>query len=121
MIPVNILNTTVIVKRRTSTGTDSLGNPTYGTPTSGTGWNTVYNALKVRLAFNAKPVRFAPEGERILPTGVMYYNPGSDLQAEDRVLVPNGSKYIEYNIISVIPGYTFGKAIDHYEAVLQLP
>ena len=74
MIPINILNSKVSIRRRESTGRDSLNNPIYGAPTSGIGWVTVYKDMPVRLAFSSKEVRFAPEGERILPTGVMYYN-----------------------------------------------
>lgn len=118
MIPIALLNTTVIIKRRTSTGRDALNNPTYGTPTSGTGWNTVYNAMQVKLAFSSKPTKFAPEGERITPVGTMYYNAGPDIQVEDRVLTQSG---IEYTVISVVPAYVFGTVIDHFEVVLQLP
>lgn len=118
MLPVNLLNTTVDIRRRKSTGRDALNNPTYGSPTSGAGWSTVYQNVSVRLAFSGKDVRFAPEGERILPTGVMYYNAGPDIKSEDRVLTEDG---IEYNVIGVTIGYSFGKVIDHYEAVLQLP
>lgn len=118
MIPYALLNQTVIIKRRTSTGRDSLNNPTYGTPTDGAGWNTVYNAMVVKLAFSSKPIKFAHEGERLTPNGTMYYNPGPDIKAEDRVLTSNG---IEYTVVSVVPAYVFGKTIDHYEAVLQLP
>lgn len=119
MIPINLLNQKVDIKRRTSTGQDSLGNPTYGAPTGGTGWNTVYKGVSVRFAFSSKPLVFAPEGERITPDGVMYYNIGVALLPEDRVLTNDTG--IEYNIISVVPGYTFGKAVDHFEAILQLP
>lgn len=119
MIPPNILNTIVTVKRRNSTGRDSLNNPTYGPPTSGDGWTNVYVNMPVRLAFSSKNVRFAPEGERILPTGVMYYNQPYLLQAEDRVLTDNA---IEYVVIGLTIGYgPIGKVIDHFEAVLQLP
>lgn len=118
MIPVNILNLTVVIRRRQSTGRDSLNNPTYGTPTSGAGWSNAYNAVRVRLAFSSKPVRFAAEGERIQPVGTMYYNPGPDIHPEDRVLTPDG---IEYNVVSVVPGYISGTMVSHYEAVLQLP
>lgn len=118
MIPVNLLNQAVIIKRRTSTGRDALNNPTYGSPTDGAGWNTVYNAINVKLAFGSKPIKFSPEGERITPNGVMYYNVGPDIKPEDRVLTQNG---IEYTVVSVVPAYVFGKSIDHFEAVLQLP
>jgi hypothetical protein len=118
MLPLSLLNTTVDIKRRTSTGRDSLNNPTYGAPTSGAGWNTVFQNISVRLAFSTKEIRFAPEGERIQPAGVMYYNAGTDIHPEDRVLTETG---IEYTITSVVPGYTFGKVISHYEARLQLP
>ncbi len=117
-LPVNLLNTTVDVKRRTSTGRDSLNNPTYGAPTGGAGWNTVFQNIPVRLAFNTKAIQFAPEGERITPNGVMYYNAGPNIKPEDRVLTETG---IEYTVISVVPGYAFGKVVDHFEAVLQLP
>lgn len=118
MLPLNLLNSQVTVKRRTSTGRDALNNPTYGTPTSGSGWNTVYTKMPVRLAFTGKDTRFAPEGERILPTGIMYYNKGYTLQHEDRVLTSDG---IEYNVIGITVGYTSGSVISHYEVVLQLP
>jgi hypothetical protein len=118
MLPVILLNTTVDIKRRSSTGRDSLNNPTYGVPTSGTGWNTVFQNISVRLAFSSKAVNFANEGERVQPQGVMYYNAGPDIHPEDRVLTETG---IEYNVISVVPGYVFGKVVDHWEAVLQLP
>lgn len=118
MIPVILLPDSVIVKRRQSTGRDALNNPEYGAPTSGAGWSTVYNPLPVRLAFTAKPVRFANEGERIQPQGTMYFNPGPTIMPEDRVITSTG---IEYNVISVVPAYSFGAALDHWEALLQLP
>ena len=118
MIPSNLLNMTVDIKRRVSTGRDSLNNPTYGAPTSGAGWNTVYQAIPVRLAFSSKAVNFASEGERIQPQGVVYYNAGPEIKPEDRILTENG---IEYNVISVVPGYIFGRVIDHYEALIQTP
>lgn len=118
MLPGALLNQTVTIKRRLSTGRDSLGNPIYGAPTDGLGWSTIYTNIPIRLAFSTKQVRFAPEGERILPTGVMYYNPGPLLKAEDRVLTDDG---IEYNIISVQEGVGFGAVVTHYEAILQLP
>ena len=118
MLPINILNEYVTIKRRVTTGTDSLGNPIYGTPTSGIGWSTIYTNVPVRLAFSAKPIEFAHEGERITPNGTMYLNSGYDLKPEDRVLT---SDSIEYTIISIVPGYTFSKVVDHYEVLLQLP
>lgn len=118
MIPGAILNTLVNIERRTSTGRDSLNNPTYGKPTSGTGWNVVYRNVPVRLAFSSRGINFAVEGERVTPTGVMYYNPGTVLLPEDRVITSDG---IEYTVTDVIPGYTFGTAVDHYEAKVQLP
>jgi len=118
MLPLNILNTTVDIRRRASTGRDALNNPVYGAPTDGAGWSVVYQNIAVRLAFSSKATNFANEGERITPTGVMYYNSGPDIKPEDRVITETG---IEYNVISVVPGYAFGKVVDHYEAVLQLP
>lgn len=118
MLPSTILNTTVDIKRRVSTGRDSLNNPTYGPPTSGAGWNTVFQSIPVRLAFSSKAVNFASEGERIQPQGVVYYNPGPEIKPEDRVLTENG---IEYVVISVVPGYIFGKVVDHWEAIIALP
>src|SRR4051812_46729904 len=111
-IPSAILNQTVTVRRRTSTGRDALNNPNYGAPTSGVGWDTVYTKMPVKLAFSTKQVRFAPEGERILPTGVVYYNAQYLLKAEDRVITDEG---VEYNVISVQPG-NIGSIISHYEA-----
>lgn len=122
MIPGALLNQTVSIKRRTSTGTDTLGNPIYGTPTGGAGWNIVYKTMPARLAFSSKLIRFAPEGERIQPSGTMYYNPAFNLRAEDRVLTTDAAQNaIEYVVISVVPGITFGGVVSHYEAILQLP
>lgn len=118
MIPPAYLAEKVVIKRRIVTGRDSLNNPVYGQPTSGSGWTTVYTDMPVRLAFSSKNVRFAPEGERILPTGVMYWNLGYTLQAEDRVLTALG---IEYVVIGITVGRGVGNILDHYEAVLQLP
>ena len=118
MLPSGLLNENVIVKRRFSQGRDSLGNPIYGTPTQGDGWTNVYEDMPVRLAFTGKDVRFAPEGERILPTGIMYFNSQYELRMEDRVLTPDG---IEYNVIGITKAFLMAGVIDHYEAVLQLP
>ncbi len=117
MIPIALLNQKVTIKRRQSTGRDSLNNPDYGAPTDGLGWNTVYNEVPVRLAFSSKLIRFVPEGERITPNGVMYYNTDFKLRPEDRVLTADG---IEYTVVSVVEG-RMGMTISHYEAILQLP
>ena len=116
MLPTALLNVTVTVKRRASTGRDSLNNPTYGAPTQT--WNTVAQNVKVRFAFRGKDVKFSREGERIEPSGIMYYNPGPDIRHEDRVVTSDG---IEYNVIGVTIGQAFGATITHYEAVVQLP
>ena len=117
MIPSAILSQNVTIKRRTSQGVDSLNNPNYGAPTGGLGWNIIYNSVPVRLAFSTKAIRFVAEGERIIPTGTMYYNQPYILQPEDRVLTSDG---IEYVITSVVEG-RMGLTVDHYEAVLGLP
>lgn len=117
-LPIAILNESVTIKRRVSTGIDSLGNPIYGQPTNGAGWQVIYTNVPCKLAFNSKMIQFAPEGERVTPNGVMYLNSGYNILPEDRVLTSGG---IEYNVISVVPGYIFGKVIDHLECVLQLP
>lgn len=121
MIPNLMLNRSVTIKRRQSTGIDSLGNPTYGEPTAGTGWFTVYNTMSVALAFSSKPIQFAPEGERVTPQGTMYSNTGYTILPEDRVLVTDIPVPIEYVVISVVPGYLIGTVVDHYEYLLQLP
>lgn len=117
MIPTGLLVQTVNIRRRQSTGTDSLNNPVYGAPTSGLGWNTVYQGMPVRLAFSSKLINFVKEGERIRPNGVVYYNLPYILLPEDRVLTTDG---IEYTVISVVEG-RMGFTIDHFEAIVQLP
>ena len=118
MIPINALNTKVTVRRRNSTGRDSLNNPVYGTPTSGSGWITVYRDMNVRLAFTGKDIKFAAEGERIQPSGTVYYNSGYDLKNEDRIITEDG---IEYTVVGINIGYSVGNIIDHYEAKVALP
>ena len=118
MIPIGLLPNLISVSRRSSTGRDTLNNPTYGAPTSGSGWNIIYSAIQCRLAFSTKQVRFAPEGERILPTGVVYLNTGPVIQQEDRVITETG---IEYNVISVVPATGINGQVDHLEIIVQLP
>ena len=113
-----IFNTTVTVKRRASTGTDSLNNPIYGAPTSGAGWSTVYSSVPARLAFSSKQIQFAMTGQRPSPSGVVYYGPSFTLLPEDRILTTDG---IEYTVVSIVPGYMNNTYIDHYEAIVALP
>lgn len=118
MIPPHLLVENVVVRRRIEVGRDSLNNPEYGDATMGEGWNIIYRDMPVRLAFSGKDVRFAPEGERILPTGIMYFNTPYLLKNEDRILTPNG---IEYIVIGLTTAYLLGTVVDHHEAILQLP
>lgn len=115
-----LFNTTVTVKRRASTGRDSLNNPIYGAPTDGAGWSTVYTGVPARLAFSSKAIQFAMTGERPKPSGVVYYPPNFALQVEDRILTADSST-IEYTVVSIVPGYINNTTIDHYEAIVQLP
>lgn len=118
MLPPTLLSQNINVRRRQSVGRDSLNNPEYGPATDGAGWYTVYENMPARLAFSGKPIQFAPEGERILPAGTMYYNGPYELRHEDRILTANG---IEYIVISLATAFTFGAVVDHFEAILQLP
>lgn len=117
-LPIGILSQTVTVKRRVTQGRDSLNNPTYGAPTTGDGWNTVYENVPCRLAFTSKSIMFAHEGERLQPSGTMYYPSDYSLSAEDRIITSDG---IEYTVIAISTGRAMGGVISHYEAVLQLP
>src|ERR1700690_1972340 len=101
-MPPNFFNILVNVERRSSTGTDILGNPTYGQPTSGAGWSQVYTNMPCKLAFSSKQIQFAQTAERPLPSGIVYYGPQYALQTEDRVITPDG---IEYVVTSIVPGY----------------
>lgn len=117
MIPA-IFNEKVTVKRRTSTGRDSLNNPIYGAPTSGAGWSTLYTNMPVRFAFNSKLSDFAMTGIRPSPAGVVYHGPQYILATEDRILTAGG---IEYTVVSIVPGYVNNNKIDHYEVLIALP
>jgi hypothetical protein len=118
MIPPNLLSSTVTIKRRNSQGRDALNNPTYGQPTSGAGWSTVQTGIQVFFAFSSKGLRFALEGERVQPNGIMYYNNVINLKEEDRVMTSDG---IEYTVTGLAVAYLMGNVISHYEAVVQLP
>ena len=63
----SLLNEKVDVYRRVDAGRDSLNNPTYGLPTTGTGWNMIYNQMPVKLAFTDRRIEFANGGERVPP------------------------------------------------------
>lgn len=108
----------ITIKRRTSTGSDALNNPIYGAPTSGVGWATVYTNMKVKLAFHQKTTSYVSTGERVIPSGVMYYMPAYALKPQDRVITSDG---IEYVVLGVVSARIVGPVIDHYEAELALP
>ena len=117
MLP-NLLNVFVSIKRRIDynrASFDVLGNPVYGDSST---WDTIFTHMPVRFAFPAKELQFANTGERIIPSGVMYYNPEHKLLPMDRVLTPDG---IEYVITDISVGIRIGAIIDHYEAKLILP
>ena len=117
-MPPNFLNILVNVTRRSSTGTDVLGNPTYGAPTSGAGWSTVYTGMPAKLAFSSKSIQFANTAERPTPSGIVYYGSAYALQVEDRVITPDG---IEYVVTSIVIAYNPANAVDHFEAIVELP
>lgn len=117
MVP-SLLNEDVDVYRRVSTGRDSLGNPVYGTPASGVGWNLIYQAMPCRLAFTDKRIEFAHGGERVKPYGTMYFSQAFALIQEDRIITPDN---IQYVVSSIRIAYKTGSIIDHYEAIVELP
>ena len=122
MLPISLLVQTISISRRTSTGRDSLNNPTYGEPVSGSGWNIVYTNLQARFAFSSKPIVFEKMGERVTPTGIVYLNPGPVIYHEDRVLYSNnGGQTVEYTVIDVINALGVNGQIDHTELVVALP
>ena len=107
----------VTVSRRTSTGTDVLGNPTYGQPTTGSGWAIVYTNMPTKLAFSSKQLLFAQTQESPEPSGVMYYNTGYTLLPEDRVITTSN---VAYTVVSIVPAISVPNVVDHYEALLKL-
>lgn len=118
MLPPILLTENVNVRRRRDVGRDALNNPDYGPATDGAGWYSVLENFPVKLAFRGKDIKFAPEGERVLPSGVMYFNGPADIREEDRILTERG---IEYIVVGMNTAYLVGKVIDHYEANLILP
>lgn len=114
-----LLNTTVTVKRRLATSLapiDSLGNPIYSAPTSS--WATAYSAMPCRLAFSKKTLVFAATGERVTPSGTMYFGPGFTILSEDRIITTDG---IEYVVLGSVRGFVIGAVLDHWECQLALP
>ncbi len=123
MIPA-LLNENVTVSRRASTGRDALGNPIYGTPTSGAGWTTVYASMPCRIALTDNQIKFDHVGERVLPFGTVYYGTAYALQVEDRIITQNSqvtANSAEYVVKSIRVAYSTSQVIDHYEAVIDLP
>jgi hypothetical protein len=122
MLPISLLNQTISISRRQSTGRDSLNNPTYGQPASGSGWSTVYSGLQARLAFSSKPIIFSKEGERVTPTGIVYLNLGPKIYHEDRVLFTNyQGGTVQYVVVDVINAIGINGQPDHIELVVSLP
>ncbi len=114
----SLLNENVDVYRRVSGGRDSLNNPVYGDPITGSGWNQIYAAMQCRLAFTDKKVDFSRGGERVLPYGTVYYPATFCLLQEDRIIT---TENIQYVVTSIRIAYKMGKVIDHYEAIVELP
>lgn len=114
----SLLNESVDVYRRVSTGRDSLNNPIYGVPATGVGWNLVYLGMPCRLAFTDKRIEFAHGGERVKPYGTMYFSQAYALIQEDRIITPDN---IQYVVSSIRIAYKTGSIVDHYEAIVELP
>jgi len=114
-----IYNTSVIVKRRLDVSVasrDSFNNPVYGAPTSS--WNTVYSSVPCRLAFSADSIEFSPTGERIKPSGTLYFGTEYTLRQEDRIITTNG---IEYVVTSLQAAMATPFLQSHWEATVELP
>lgn len=114
----SLLNEQVDVYRRIDEGRDVLGNPTYGDPITGDGWNLVYQCVPVRLAFTSNKLEFAKAGERVLPQGTMYASEDYVILSEDRVITSDNVLYV---VTATSIGYNNGAVIDHYEYKLDLP
>jgi hypothetical protein len=121
-------NTTVTVKRRanatplsgasgaiTVASRDIFNNPVYGAPAT---WTAVYSAMPCRLAFKDRGVQFAPTGERIQPTGTLYYPAEYNLYQEDRIVTADG---IEYVLTGINDAYLTPTTLSHHEGELSLP
>ncbi len=122
MLPTSLLNQSINIVRRQSTGRDSLNNPIYGQPTSGSGWSTIYVGLQARLAFSSKPIMFSKEGERVTPTGIVYLNIGPKIYHEDRVVFTNyQGGTVQYVVVDVINAIGINGQPDHIELVCTLP
>ena len=117
-MPPGLLFNRTDVYRRTSTGRDSLNNPIYGKPVTGAGWTKTYTAIPCRLAFSSKSIQFAKTGERPSPSGIVYVPAANIILPEDRFLTSDG---IQYTVTSVVPGYSFGGVVDHWECICDLP
>jgi hypothetical protein len=114
----SLFNENVDVYRRVSGARDSLNNPVYGVPITGAGWNLIYSAMPSKLAFTDKRIEFAHGGERVKPYGTLYFSADFALIQEDRVITPDN---IQYVVTSIRVAYKTATAIDHYEAILELP
>ncbi len=112
----SLLNEKVDVYRRVSTARDSLNNPVYGTPATGTGWNLIYLAMPCRLAFTDKKIEFAHVGERVKPTGTVYFSQAFAILQEDRFITAGN---IQYVVTSIRIAYKTASVIDHYEAIVE--
>lgn len=115
---VSLFNENVDVYRRVSGGVDSLNNPVYGVPITGSGWNLVYPQMPCKLAFTDKRIEFAHGGERVLPYGTVYFSQAYLLMQEDRIITTNN---IQYVVTSIRVAYKTSTVIDHYEAIVELP
>jgi len=119
-MPPALFDTTVNVYRATSSGRDSLNNPTYGNPVTGSGWSVVYSNMPASLRFSTKEIRFAITGEHPDPGGIVYVPKGYTILPDDRIITSDASP-IQYVVTSVVPAYLLPRVIDHYEVMVKLP
>jgi hypothetical protein len=79
----HILIHTITVSRRTKTGTNDLGEPTYS-------YSDVYTGIKARVETYSPEVEYKETGQRPILETIVYVQPDKDLQSED-IITFNGS------------------------------
>lgn len=118
-----ILVHTCSVRRRSSSGLNELGEPTYGKSST---WSVVYSTLPCRFASKAANVEYRATGERNAPTYSLYVASNTPLQVQDRVFIGSDFSGTGTTQEFVVSGArvalsSTGAGISHLEYDLQLP
>ncbi len=106
----------------TTISRDIFNNPVYGSAISG--YEMVYEDIKVRIQWSGKTTGFKDTGDLIYPTGEMYIPNNIQILPQDKIYTvacPGYPSGIQYSVKGVVAGFIINGVVDFYLADIALP